>query len=155
MFSGGPDDIDRQIDQWATKVGEKAQQYQRLKDDLTQISATVTGANGAVTVTVGPSGLLQRLELTDDIRSMRGTYLSKQITTAIRKAQSTLGAQVTELMRERVGGDSTSIDTVAHNYATQFPDVTEDGQPDEATVADNRDSYFDDGDPLRRQDPSE
>jgi DNA-binding protein YbaB len=153
MFSEGPDDIDRQIDRWATQIQEKAQQYQRLKDDLTQITGTATAANGAVTVTVGPSGLLQRLDITDDIRTMHGRYLSEQIMTAIRKAQSTLGAQVTELMRERVGNDTASIDTVARNYATQFPDIVEDKPSDNRRPGDE-DSYFDEEEnPFRFQHP--
>jgi hypothetical protein len=53
---------------------------------------------------------------------------------AIRKAQSTLGAQVTELMQQRVGEDTQSIAVVAANYARQFPQPDE---QDEQEVADN------------------
>jgi DNA-binding protein YbaB len=52
-----PDDMERQIDQWATHVHEKAQRYQQLKTELARISSTQSAANGAITVTVGPSGL--------------------------------------------------------------------------------------------------
>lgn len=146
MAGAGPDDMERRIDQWAAQMQEKAERYQQLKQDLTTISATASSANGAVTVTVGPSGVLQRLDLSDDIRTMRGSHLSTEIMAAIRKAQSTLGAQVTELMQERVGEDTTSIETVAKNYATQFPAETDDPAHDNTPAPDagGDDAYFTD-----------
>ncbi|WP_192909809.1 YbaB/EbfC family nucleoid-associated protein [Gandjariella thermophila] len=126
--------MERQIDQWAAQVHDKARRYQELKEDLAAISSTATAANGAIKVTVGASGLLTNLELTEDVRTMRAHYLAAQIMDAIRKAQSTLGAQVTELMQQRVGEDTQSIAVVAANYARQFPQPDE---QDEGRVADN------------------
>lgn len=145
MVSGGLDDMERRIEQWATQAQEKAQRYQQLKQDITEISATASAANGAITVTVGPSGILQDLRLTDDVQRMRGQYLGEQIMTAMRKAQSTLGAQVTQLMQDRVGDDATSIDVVARNYASQFPEITDETaepQPPQPATPRTEDDYF-------------
>lgn len=142
----GLDDMERRVDQWAAQLQDKAARYQQLKQDLTTISATASGANGAVAVTVGPSGLLQRLEISDDLRSMRGNHLASEIMAAIRKAQSTLGAQVTELMHEHVADDTKSIEIVAQNYASQFPAETDEpARENSAPGEDSRDdAYFTD-----------
>ena len=53
-----PEDMSRQIDEWASAVHRKAEQYQALKQEIAEISSEATGANGAIRVEVGPSGLL-------------------------------------------------------------------------------------------------
>lgn len=121
-----PEDMSRQIDEWASAVHRKAEQYQALKQEIAEISSEATGANGAIRVEVGPSGLLTDLHLTEETRTMRASDLAARIMSTIRRAQSGLGEQITELMQDRVGEDTKSIETVAANYARQFPQPADD-----------------------------
>lgn len=119
---GGPEDMEGRIDRWAAQARETAARYQNLTTAMNAITGRATGANGAITVEVNHAGIPTRLDLTDDIRTMRGGYLAGQIMTTIARAQSTLGDKITELMREHVPGDEASITSITDAYARQFPD---------------------------------
>lgn len=137
-MASGFDDMERQIDAWAEQVHAKAARYQELKQDLTGISGSAEGGRGAVRVRVNSAGVLTALELSENTRTMPANHLAQTIMNTMRKAQATLGIQVTELMRERVGDDARSIAAVSEQYARQFPN------PDDADTAASRTDADDD-----------
>ncbi len=121
MPSSGPADMERSIERWAAQVHAKAETYKTLTSEMSKITGRSEAANGAIRVTVNQAGLVTDLSLSDDVRSMRGSRLSAEIMTAIRRAQAALGDQVVDLMKQRVGDDAETIATIASSYAQQFP----------------------------------
>lgn len=135
MPGSGPEDMERQIDQWAAQIHEKASAYKALTAEREAITGRGEAANGAIRVTVNRAGILTNLELSYDVlRAMRGSQLSAEIMKAMRQAQAGLGAQVVSLMRERVPQDVESIATIADTYARQFPQP----EPDDDQLAQDR-----------------
>lgn len=116
-----PEDMEAQISRWAAQVHQKAERYQAFARDVRQISASSTGANGSIRVTVGSSGLMTNLELSEHTRSMPATHLAEQILVTMRQAQAKLGPKVVALMEDKVGEDKVSISEVAASYDRQFP----------------------------------
>lgn len=125
-MSSAADDMDRQIDAWADKVRAKAQQYKALTSEMESITGQAESASGVVRVTVNRAGILTELEISDNLRDMRGSQLAGEIMSTIRTAQSGLGDQVVALMQEKVPEDTHAIDAVADNYNAQFAPPDED-----------------------------
>ncbi|MFY1635095.1 YbaB/EbfC family nucleoid-associated protein [Solwaraspora sp. WMMB335] len=90
------DELMAQFDRMRSGVGE-------LQQQLRAVSATVTSADGLVTVTVGPRGQVTRVELDPRIyRRPNAKELSETITETIRAATAKALAQVAELCRPLV-----------------------------------------------------
>jgi hypothetical protein len=119
-MSNAADDMDRQIDAWADKVRAKAQQYKALTSEMESINGQAESPSGAVRVTVNRAGVLTALEISDNVRSMRGSQLASEIMSTIRTAQSGLGDKVVALMQEKAPEDTHAINAVADNYNAQF-----------------------------------
>jgi hypothetical protein len=113
--------MEAQISRWAAQVQAKKGRYDEFTRSLQEISASSTGSNGSIRVTVGPSGLVTNLELSEHTRSMPAAYLAEQILVTMRQAQVKLGPKVVALMEEKVGEDKVSISEVAASYDRQFP----------------------------------
>lgn len=148
------DDMDRQIDEWAAKFAQKAEKYRALTRDMESITGQAESASGAVRVTVNRAGILTDLQITDDIRSMRGSQLAGEIMSAVRAAQAGLGRQVVAMMEEKVPEDQASIANVADNYERQFPQQADEDEtqaaretpesaPDEDDDGERNTSVFD------------
>ncbi|GIE95774.1 YbaB/EbfC family nucleoid-associated protein [Paractinoplanes rishiriensis] len=74
-----------------------------LADRLAALSASATGDDGAVTVTVAGSGVVTGLRLDDAVRRLTGETLSAEIMRTMRRAQAALAEQVTAAVDETVG----------------------------------------------------
>lgn len=124
------DDMDRQIDEWSAKFAEKASKYRALTAEMESITGQAESASGAVRVTVNRAGVLTDLQITDDIRTMRGSQLAGEILGAVRTAQAGLGTKVVAMMQDAVPEDRESIANVADVYARQFPQPADEAEAD-------------------------
>jgi DNA-binding protein YbaB len=90
------------------KVGNGGQTVPggNLADRLAALSASATGDDGVVTVTVAGSGVVTGLRLDDDARRLAAPTLSDEILRTIRRAQTALAVQVTAAVDETVGADT-------------------------------------------------
>jgi hypothetical protein len=106
-------------------VSARAEAATHLSDRVSAITASATGARGAVRVTVAASGVMTALELDDTVGRMRGADLATTIMATMRRAQAGLANRVAEVTRDTVGVDSETGRAVVRSYAERFPPLTD------------------------------
>lgn len=126
---GQATDAERRVEQWASQVAEKAQRYQDMQAQIAEITITESSGDGAVRLTVGASGVLTDLELSDRAGQLPPEQLAAQIMSTMRRAQGRLSAQVADVMQATVGEDTETVNSVVSSYQQRFP-----AQPDEAAA---------------------
>lgn len=125
----GATDAELRVEQWANHVAEKAQRYQDMQARVADISVTEHSGDGAVRLTVGSSGLLTDLELTDRAGQLQPRQLAAVIMQTMRRAQGRLSEMVAEVMRASVGDDTDTVDAVVSSYRLRFPEQPEADEP--------------------------
>ena len=123
------DDTADQVRPRGTQVSGEAQAPAALTDRIAALTASATGAEGAIRVTVGGTGNLSGLALSDDVRRLPGADLSAQIMRAYRRAQAGLIDRVAEAVDETVGADSESGRAVLESFARRFPPGPDEPDP--------------------------
>ncbi|MGH3535265.1 MAG: YbaB/EbfC family nucleoid-associated protein [Pseudonocardiaceae bacterium] len=113
--------------EWAEQLQRKAQTYRGLQDEMSQLVVTETSADGMVRVSVDAQGVPTELTLTDRARAGDPARLSAELMTCLRRAHSTLAAQVQDLVTASVpdSSDDAAAQIVA-SYRDRFPDIAED-----------------------------
>ncbi|WP_326549769.1 YbaB/EbfC family nucleoid-associated protein [Micromonospora sp. NBC_01813] len=114
------------LDSWVAGVDAQASRTVELSRRVAVLTGTARSRDGFITVTVGSSGQLESLEVDDQALRAGGAELSRQIMDVIGQAQAQLSAQVTELVRQTVGIDTETGQSVIHSYEVRFP-----ARPDE------------------------
>jgi DNA-binding protein YbaB len=77
-----------------------------LADRLAALSASATGDDGVVTVTVAGSGVVTGLRLDDRVQRLSGDTLSDEIMRTMQRAHASLAEQVTAAVAETVGAET-------------------------------------------------
>ncbi len=123
MFAGaGPEETERRVEQWAAEFAAKADRYQQMQTQISQVSATESSPDGAVQVTVDSAGVVTDLVLSDRAGQVRPQQLSAQILETMRRAQSRLTDRVQQVMLTTVGDDEATVRAVVANYEQRFPE---------------------------------
>ncbi|TCO56009.1 YbaB/EbfC family nucleoid-associated protein [Actinocrispum wychmicini] len=115
-----PEDVDRLVGEWSTRVTERARRFQIAQESVATLSVTESAANGAIRVTVGPSGIPTDIWLSDDTGRMRPAEVARQLMACMRRAQAGLADRVGAVMAETVG-DSADAAAVVDAYHQRFP----------------------------------
>jgi DNA-binding protein YbaB len=141
-FSRDPDEAQRQMDQWAQGFAAKAERYQAAQAQTEQLRLSATSESGAVKVTVGADGGVTDLAFTNKARSIPLDELSAQILSTMRRAQSGIATQVSEVMTEQLGDEDQQTRTLLlDNLRTRFPELDEDEpEDDDAEFAEPEDA---------------
>jgi hypothetical protein len=126
----GKDDADDWVRSWSHQMSGCASAATALADRICVLTATATGADRAIRVTVGSSGAVTGLELDDRVRRMTGAELSEEILRAMRRAQSNLVDRVAEAVEETAGTDTQTSRAVLDSYCQRFPP-----EPDESPAS--------------------
>ena len=87
------------VEEYEAKLADLKQKSEDLSENVAAASATVTSKDGAVTVTVGPNGGLQNLQLGHRAVELGGPRLTALILETARKAQKQAATQVLELFK--------------------------------------------------------
>ena len=87
------------VEEYEAKLADLKQKSENLTENFAAASATVTSKDGAVTVTVGPNGGLQNLQLGHRAMELGGPRLTALILETARKAQKQAAEQVLELFK--------------------------------------------------------
>ncbi|SFR05252.1 YbaB/EbfC DNA-binding family protein [Lentzea waywayandensis] len=87
------------VEEYEAKLADLKQKSEDLTENFAAASATVTSKDGAVTVTVGPNGGLQNLQLGHRAVELGGPRLTALILETARKAQKQAATQVLELFK--------------------------------------------------------
>jgi len=121
------DHAEEWVRSWSSQVSGRAEAAAALADRVAGLTASATGADGAVTVTVTSSGNVAGLALTDGVQKLGGAELAGQIMTVMRRAQAGLSDRVAEAVDETVGADTETGRAVLESFAQRFPAET--GEP--------------------------
>lgn len=127
MLGRDLDDAEDWVRSWSAEVSGRAEAAAALAERVSAISSTATGADQAIRVTVGSSGVMTALELDDRVQQLRGLELSEEILRVMRRAQAGLGDKVAEAVERTVGSDTETGRAVLDSFARRFP-----AEPDEA-----------------------
>jgi hypothetical protein len=129
QFGAGASDAERRVEQWAAQVAEKAQRYQSMQAQVAGISVTEHSDDGAIQLTVGSSGVLTDLSLTDRAAQIPPRELAAQIMDTMRRAQGKLSSRVAEVMQASVGEDTETVSSVVSSYQQRFPQQPDEDEP--------------------------
>jgi len=97
-----------------------------LADRVATLSASATGGDGAVAVTVASSGNLTGLRLSEKAQRLGGEALAAEILRTIRRAQAALAEQVAEAVAETLGAGTQTGKAMVDSFSRRFP-----AEPDE------------------------
>jgi DNA-binding protein YbaB len=92
-----------------------------LADRVATLSASATGDDGAVRVTVAGSGLVTGIELDDRVQRLPGTMLAAELMRTIRRAQAAIVEQAAVAVDETIGSDSETGKAVLESFSQRFP----------------------------------
>ncbi|HEX6343715.1 YbaB/EbfC family nucleoid-associated protein [Umezawaea sp.] len=106
------------------KLTDLKQKSEDLAENLATATATVTSNDGAVKVTIAPTGALQNLELTQRAAGMSPGKLTASIMEAVRKGQQAASAKMMEAFAP-LGAGTESMDLV-RSYLPPAEDDDED-----------------------------
>ena len=106
---------------WSEHASGRTDAAADLADRVATLSASASGDDGAIGVTVASSGVLTGLELDDRVQRLRGRELAGAIMLTMRRAQAGLTHRVAEAVDETVGADSETGRAVLESFAQRFP----------------------------------
>ena len=124
MLGRDLDDAEEWVRSWSSQVSGRAEAAAALADRVAGLTASATGADGTVTVTVASSGNMTGLALADNVQRLDGAELAAQILTVMRRAQAGLSERVARAVDETVGADTETGRAVLESFAQRFPAET-------------------------------
>lgn len=116
------------VEEYEAKLADLKQKSEDLTENFAAASATVTSKDGSVTVTVGPNGGLQNLQLGHRAVELGGPRLTALILETARAAQKQAATQVLELFKPLGEG-------------TEAYQMVSDSIPDDEVDEDTEDAY--------------
>lgn len=113
------------LDSWVGQVNAQAERSVELSRRVAALTGAAEGRDGAIRVTVGSGGQVERLELDDRVRQLSGVQLAEEIVAVMKRAQAALSGRVAEEVRATVGEDTETGRAVIHSFGTRFPAPSE------------------------------
>ena len=107
-------------DQWLASYQERLQEFgaraARAQRALAGVSATATSRDGAVTVTVDPAGVMQRLVLSERTETMTRVQLAASVVATAHEARAEAARRATAAVAPLIGPEATEM------LRSQLPD---------------------------------
>lgn len=119
----GVDAAEDWLDSWVGQVNAQAARSVELSRRVAALTGTAEGRDGAIRVTVGSAGQIERLELDDRVHGLSGPGLADEIMSVMRRAQAALSGLVADQVQDTVGVDTETGRAVIHSFETRFPSV--------------------------------
>lgn len=123
-FAGmDPDQASQALIGLAEQLQRQAQAYRGLHREMSHLAVTETSADGMVRVSVDSQGVPTELILTDRARGADPARLSAELMTCLRRAHSTLAAQVQDLVTASsvTDSDGDAAVRIVTSYRDRFP----------------------------------
>jgi DNA-binding protein YbaB len=121
-------DPTRWLEDLQTRVADMQAKTTALAENLIASSATVSSKDGAVTVTVSPTGALENLELKARAAEMSPARLTASIMEAVRAAQRGVSEKVVEAFAP-IGAGTEAMDLVLSFLPPEPDDEQDDDEP--------------------------
>ncbi|MPY77691.1 MAG: YbaB/EbfC family DNA-binding protein [Actinophytocola sp.] len=108
----------------------RTETYQRMSEELKDVTGTASSPDGVVTVVTDASGTVKNVQFTEAIRTVSPAALSASVVHTIASAQAVAARSQAEVIRRSLG-DTTLLDRVLAEDATLFGDrrPTDPGPP--------------------------
>lgn len=136
---------------------ERRARYNQMREEIRQLQASVTSANGGVTVVAGPSGSIREVRLTDQALRTDATSLSRTITQTLQRAAAQAARQMAEIV-ERYAGDrmglADRVNKLQEEILRQEPHTTEGFVPHRNDPADENSVLSSGWEPARHPAPA-
>lgn len=101
-----------------------AASLRHLQGRLDALHVTESSPDGGVSVTVGPSGAVTALRISEAAKdAMSASALSALLMTTMTRAQAKLGAEIAEITHAAGGVDDGISQALAAAYAERFPEA--------------------------------
>jgi DNA-binding protein YbaB len=118
---GGIEAAEDWLDAWVGQVDTQAARGVELSRRVAALTSTSEGRDGAIRITVGSAGQVERLELDERVHDLPGPQLAEAIMSVMRHAQAALSRRVADEVRVTVGEDTETGRVVIHSYDARFP----------------------------------
>ncbi|WP_300010461.1 YbaB/EbfC family nucleoid-associated protein [Pseudonocardia sp.] len=97
------------LDGYQQRLQDIRARAHRVQAELAGVEATATSADGAVTVTAGPGGVLRRVVFDERSEGLSRTQLGAAVVAAVAQAQGDAARRATEALEPLVGRDSEAM----------------------------------------------
>jgi DNA-binding protein YbaB len=146
---------ERMVREWQDRAAEKAEKFNRLQQQVEQISVTESSRDGAIRVTVASTGMLQDLQLADNANNRPMPRLGAEIMRLVQQAQAKIPGQMQEAVEGTVGLADSAAQHVLDQARKHFPEPPPEEEPPRGTRSNEiRPAVEDDYQPpQRRQSP--
>jgi hypothetical protein len=108
------------LDSWVAQVNAQAERSVELSRRVSALTGSAEGRDGAIRVTVGSTGQVERLDLDERVRHLSGPRLARDIVSVMRRAQAALSSRVADEVRATVGEDTETGRAVLHSFQSRF-----------------------------------
>ncbi|MFD4254756.1 YbaB/EbfC family nucleoid-associated protein [Amycolatopsis thermoflava] len=142
MAYGSHGDLVEQLQQKLRRIDELKQQgeqrqaaFTRMKDEIGELSVTVSSPDRGVTVVAGPGGSVQSVRVSEEALHGSAIQLSSTITTTIHEAVAAAARRQAAIVQDALGPSSNVLEQVLQTQAEAFGTSV---AALKATVADER-----------------
>ncbi len=97
------------LDDYQQRLQDIRARAHRAQTELAGVEATATSADGAVTVTAGPGGLLRRVVFSERSDGLSRTQLGASVMATVVQAQSDAARLATATLEPLLGRDSEAM----------------------------------------------
>lgn len=113
--------LNAKIDAQIAHAQDLAAESAKLEEEVAETTATVSSADGRVTVTARPTGGIESVQLSSNSTATDPAALGALITATIAKAQRAAAEQVLASMSLTLGESSPLVEAVRNDIDTAFP----------------------------------
>ncbi|CCH28677.1 YbaB/EbfC family nucleoid-associated protein [Actinosynnema sp. NPDC047251] len=129
VFGGDEVRTEQEIARWVAGVAAKAEKYQEMSRQVAEVAVAEVSKDGLVRLSVGASGALQNIEISDKAREVSGATLAASIMTTMRRAQSRIAGRVSEIVTAVGVEEPGTADALVSSYRQRFPEPSSDTPP--------------------------
>jgi len=120
---------ERMVREWQDRAAEKAEKFNRLQQQVEQISVTESSRDGAIRVTVASTGMLQDLQLADNANNRPMPRLGAEIMRLVQQAQAKIPGQMQQAVEGTVGLADSAAQHVLDQARKHFPEPPPEEEP--------------------------
>jgi DNA-binding protein YbaB len=117
------------LSEWEQKISENTARYQKMADQVQQLSITESSKDGAVRLTIGSNGILTNLMIAETATNKSMSELSREIMTCLQRAQSKIPELLQQTMAETIGTQDETANEIFAKAKKAFPEPPPEEKP--------------------------
>ncbi|CAM06013.1 YbaB/EbfC DNA-binding family protein [Saccharopolyspora erythraea NRRL 2338] len=130
MF-GDTSATERMVREWQERATERAEKFNRMSEQVEQISVTESSRDGTVELTVASNGILTGIHIAESASARPMSQLSSEIMHTLRVAQSRIPELMERAVADTVGSDDSAGQHIVGRLRARFPEPPEEDQDDQ------------------------